>query len=218
MYDAIIGIDPSLTSTGLAAIVSGHCRTATVTSKPPKTERKDDWNLRDDRLEYLVSEIADWATAHGDQILAVIETPAYSKIAGHSHDRSGLWWRLFHELRARGAVMYPLTPQHRMKYATGKGNAQKDLVLAAAIRRYPWVDITGNDVADAVLLADIGARLNGTPLLPETPPKACWPLTKMPPLPWREVNPFDKGGLTGTRSRVTNDTGSGVPVFTRRSK
>jgi Holliday junction resolvasome RuvABC endonuclease subunit len=45
-----------------------------------------------------------------------------------------------------------------MQYATGKGNAQKDHVLAAAIRLWPDVAITGNDTADALILAAIGCR------------------------------------------------------------
>lgn len=193
MFQTIIGIDPSLTSTGLAQIQSGECHTARVTSKAPPTHLKDDWNLRDERLTGLVRSVLSYCrhTAVPTSTLVVMETPAYSKIAGHSHDRSGFWWRLFSELRAQGFTMYPLTPQHRMKYATGKGNAQKDIVLAAAIRRYPWLEITGNDVADAVILADIAARLDGQPLLSQLPPKACWPLDKLPQFPSSAgINPF----------------------------
>ncbi len=38
------------------------------------------------------------------------------------------------------------------------------LAVAAAIRRYPAWDITGNDVGDAVVLAALGARLLGHPI------------------------------------------------------
>lgn len=54
-----------------------------------------------------------------------------------------------------------------MKYATGKGggkDAGKDAVLAAAIRTYPHLDITGNDIADAVIFLAIGRRLTGQPM------------------------------------------------------
>lgn len=196
-FTAIIGIDPSLSSTGLARIEDGRCVTATRSSKAPPTALKDDWNLRDDRLGALVESVISWVLVDGAtpaETLVVMETPAYSRLVGHSHDRSGLWWRLFSKLRREGCAMLPLTPQHRMKYATGKGAAQKDLVLAAAIRRYPEVDITGNDVADAVLLADIAARLNGRPLC-DGVPKSCWPLAKMPAFPTApDRNPFARRG------------------------
>lgn len=194
-FRTIIGIDPSLSSTGLARIRGGHVDTAVRGSKPPPAALSQDWDLRDERLGGLVRAITAWCLPEGvdpKTTLVVMETPAYSKIAGHAHDRAGLWWRLFAALRAQGCTMMPLTPQHRMKYATGKGNSQKDFVLAAAIRRYPHLNITGNDVADAVLLADIAARLDGQPLLPQIKlSKLCWPLPKMPALPASpEVNPF----------------------------
>ena len=65
----------------------------------------------------------------------------------------------------------PVPPSCRAKYATGKGNAGKDEVLLAASRRYPHAPIVGNDDADAVVLAAIGARLLGEPVedsLPKT--------------------------------------------------
>ena len=50
------------------------------------------------------------------------------------------------------------------KYATGRGNAAKDEVLAAVVRRYPHADINGNDIADAVVLAAMGARHREAPI------------------------------------------------------
>ena len=55
-------------------------------------------------------------------------------------------------------------PTSRATYATGKDNAGKDAVLAAVVRRYPDVDVTGNDEADALVMAAMGARLLGHPL------------------------------------------------------
>jgi crossover junction endodeoxyribonuclease RuvC len=87
-------------------------------------------------------------------------------VHGSQHDRSGLWWLVLDPVhwdgRARDVVEVP--PTCRAKYATGKGNAPKDAVLAAAIRRFPDWDITGNDVADAVILAAMGARHLGHPI------------------------------------------------------
>jgi hypothetical protein len=61
-------------------------------------------------------------------------------------------------------TVLPVEPNLRAKYATGKGAASKDAVLAAAVRRYASIDITGNDTADAVCLMAIGLRLLGRPI------------------------------------------------------
>ena len=69
------------------------------------------------------------------------------------------------------APILTVPPPTRAMFATGRGNAGKDEVLAAAIRRYPAWGIAGNDIADATVLAAIGARLLGHPLeesLPQT--------------------------------------------------
>ena len=66
-----------------------------------------------------------------------------------------------------------MTPTARAKYGTGKGNAAKDAVLAAVIRRYPAVDVTGNDEADALILAAMGARHLGIPLELSPVPGPC---------------------------------------------
>jgi len=83
-----------------------------------------------------------------------------------------LWGRIVDTTTAHATELVIVPPSLRMKYATGKGNAQKDAVLAAAIRRFPDVDISGNDTADAVILAAIGCRHLGLPI--DDMPKAQW--------------------------------------------
>lgn len=96
--------------------------------------------------------------------LLSIEAPAFSRVQGHQHDRSGLWWFIYRAAAVRGIPVIAPTTNQRMQYATGKGNAQKDIVLAAALRRWAAVDLQGNDEADALILAAIGARLMGLPI------------------------------------------------------
>jgi crossover junction endodeoxyribonuclease RuvC len=64
-------------------------------------------------------------------------------------------------------------------YATGKGNASKDAVLAAVVKRYPGWAVTGNDVADAVVLMAMGARLLGHPLESSLPQSHLRALDKL---------------------------------------
>ena len=63
-----------------------------------------------------------------------------------------------------GVPVLPVPPSCRAKYATGKGNAGKDEVLLAVARRYPHAPVGGNDEADALVLAAMGARLLGEPV------------------------------------------------------
>lgn len=109
--------------------------------------------------------------------LVVLEGIAFSANNPGVFARHWLWGRIVDTCMAHATELITVTPNLRCKYATGKGNAQKDAVLAAAIRRWPDVDIDGNDIADALVLAAIGCRSRGTPI--DDVPRAYWePLAK----------------------------------------
>ncbi|MBN8883469.1 MAG: crossover junction endodeoxyribonuclease RuvC [Salana multivorans] len=170
----IVGIDPSLTSTGVAVIDrTTGIQLHRVQSKGRKTATLPE---RDHRLADLANRIYTHVTGAD---LVVIESPAYSNSLGSMHDRSGLWWLLVRHLHADHVPVLEVPPTVRAKYATGRGNAGKDEVLAAVIRRYPHTNVTGNDVADALTLAAIGARLTGWPLEPTLPQTSLTALTKL---------------------------------------
>jgi crossover junction endodeoxyribonuclease RuvC len=158
MTDAprIIGLDLSLTSTGIATAESGG---AFVRRVQPKGKTGHD------RLEYLRHQVMMDAFPAD---LVVIEGPSYASAARskYAHEAAGLWWLVAHSLWADRRRVAIVPPASRAKYATGKGNAAKDAVLLAAARRYPHVDIDGNDQADALILAAMGADHLGHPLAP----------------------------------------------------
>lgn len=161
----VVGIDTSMTNTGIVLHGSGGVSVHNVKSKG---KADDTWTTRHDRLVKLAGEICELVPFNS---LVVIEAPAYNSRTGHQHDRSGLWWLVYDELRAdRGCIVVTATPQARMTYATGKGNSGKDVVLAAVVKRYADIDVTDNNVADAVVLMAIGRRLDGNPIdsLPAT--------------------------------------------------
>ena len=160
----ILGIDPSLTSTGLARVdipgprgVTFTAETAVVTSKP-NGKTYLDTAMRVSRIATSVYE------ATKDIDLAVIEGPAFSSQGQGVHSRYWLWGKVYDTLLTCNVPILVVTPNQRCKYATGKGNAPKDMVLAAAIKRWPDVDLRGNDEADALILAAIGARWLGLPV------------------------------------------------------
>jgi len=161
----VVGLDLSLASTGIATVevgpVSGWtAKVERITSAGHNTDSLAQrcWRLRGVRHE--VRERCEQAD------LILVEGPSYGSKGGHQHDRSGLWWLVVDWLIADGGrrPVVEITPSQRMKYATGKGQIAKDAVLAAVVRRYPTVDVTGNDEADALVLAAMGARHLGEPI------------------------------------------------------
>lgn len=166
----IAGIDPSLTRTGLAVIRSAErVETTTVTSKPPKTGTET-LRSRYERMEAIAADVLE--TIYGAELVG-IESPAYGmRHTGKVHDRSGLWWRIVAALEGRGVPVVEVPPPSRMMYATGKGNAGKDLVLVTTAATYKQAEITGNDVADAVVIAAMVSRVVDQPIELRQPAQA----------------------------------------------
>jgi crossover junction endodeoxyribonuclease RuvC len=171
----VIGLDLSLTSTGVATILTGdgrvHCTVRRITSKGRQGASLPERYKRLNQLEHAVwAAVQDAHKTDPDQPpLVVVEAPSFGSQNGHMHDRSGLWWLVVAQV-ARWYDLAEVAPGSLKKYATGKGNAGKDAVLAAVIRRYPAIDVTGNDEADALVLAAMGARHLGHPVEESLPP------------------------------------------------
>ena len=156
----VIGIDLSMTSTGLAVIANGIIETHTVTSKP------DDGTLRSFlyRSERIAKQIDD-AVKFTSTDLVIIEGMAFAAKSSSLDKIHAHWWlvvKYISEFLDQEPVV--ITSGQRCKYATGKGNANKDVVLSAVIKRYPQADPAGNDEADAVIFAAMGARHLGHPV------------------------------------------------------
>lgn len=151
-----VGVDLSLSSTGLAAITENGAVVERYQTRPAG----DALLARRNRLGKICDAVWTWAN---NASLVVIEGPSHASTTGHQHDRSGLWWLVVDRLLTNGVPVGIVPPTSRAKYGTGKGNAGKDEVLAAVVRRYPQVEVTGHDEADALLLAAMGARRLGHP-------------------------------------------------------
>ncbi len=155
----ILGIDFSLTSTGVCAIKDGDAECVTIGSK-----REDAWHEFPNRVEQIALDIFNWVGDDGLGAGLVIESPAFAAKGSAVDSMFGGWWLA---VRAFGRLGWdpPLrvTPSQLKKFATGKGNAGKDEVLLAVARRYPDVVIKNNNEADAVVLAAIGAAAYGEP-------------------------------------------------------
>lgn len=150
MSARVLGIDPSLTCTGLA----GHGWTDTI--KPGDRRGAD-------RLVWIRDTLTDRWLAGVD--LVAMEGPAYSRQgqAGH-HEGAGLWWLIRIALASKGVPAAVVTPGSLKLYATGKGGAGKDVVMREVARRFPWFE-GGEDEADAVVLAAMAADHLGEPMV-----------------------------------------------------
>lgn len=176
----VVGLDLSLTGTGVAVVSMGTAATRTFGTKTAG----DELPARADRLTGLAGQIVQAVATAGPE-LVVIERPAYSSNSGSVTDRAGLWWLVVARLiRGLQLPVVDVVNNHAKMYGTGKGNAGKDLVLAEVVRRYGHLVplIASNDEADALVLASMGYHhLTGHALvdLPQTHHRAIaavrWP-------------------------------------------
>jgi Holliday junction resolvasome RuvABC endonuclease subunit len=144
-------LDLSLTSLGMARYNPAHVE-ATELRTGLRGHR---------RLSYLIECTAEYML-HMD--LVAIEGPAFNSRTAFQHDGAGLWWLIAHELY-RGGVPYVVIPPAMLKkYATGSGNAPKPDVMLAAAKRFPSIEFTSEDAADALWLLAMVCERYGVPL------------------------------------------------------
>lgn len=177
----VLGVDPSLTSCGVAVIRdSGTDVSATTAVFATKGKRADPVPTMDARI----GSIADFVMSHAVGVrLAVIEGPSMGSHGGSPWDRAGLWWRIVHRLLSADIPVAVCPPSVRAKWATGVGGgpkATKALVAVAVARMWPGVDATSDDEWDALGMASIGAQHLGLEVPTRAHHAACrasvaWP-------------------------------------------
>lgn len=167
----VVGLDLSLASTGAARIdtAAGDVKLQRIQSKP-RARRKDEpaatLTERGVRLRRITTQAL---TLCQGARLVTVEGPAFASSGAGTWDRAGFWWLVVNSLLAARVPLVEVPPSNVKIYATGKGNADKDTVLASVVRRYPDVEVDGNDVADGLVLAAMAARFIGHPLEPSMP-------------------------------------------------
>jgi Holliday junction resolvasome RuvABC endonuclease subunit len=154
---SVVGLDLSLTSTGVATA------TRTWRLKPKAVKQTDPPAMRVARHRRLRSSIVE-ILAEVMPTHVVIEGPAHAASGGHEHERGGFWWSVIDVVDRAGIDILVATPQMIKKYATGRGNADKDEVLSATVRRFDWFT-GGNDEADALWACALGYEYFDLPIL-----------------------------------------------------
>lgn len=175
-----VGLDPSLTCTGLAifdtegGVVTRRVRTPNIGTS---------LLARRQRMRRAIDGVLSNVPARVD--VTLIEVPNAAKQHGAHGERMALYWWLVDQMFARGPVV-EVAPKSRAKLATGNGNAGKDDVVEFVRAAFPDVRIPDDNVADAVGLAWAGARWAGIPT-PEYSPmqeeafaRLAWPTRTAP--------------------------------------
>ena len=173
----VIGLDTSLTATGIASS-RGWCQAIGWTDKKnPLTKQ-----AQPERLGSMLHVLQSVIEAAAKPDLVVMELPALSRTGGGGHERGWLWWEIYRHFAAVGIPIGLLTPNQRALYATGKGAAAKGAVIDAVARRWPNWNTEGDDnCADAVALMAAGRDWAGHPIavMPQTHRRAidaaAWP-------------------------------------------
>lgn len=157
----VVGLDPSLTASGLAW-PDGHTEKfgqAGLTTQSTPIAR------RGEMLTALVVSIFNITAGRGVPVLIVMEdlppTPRH-----FDWERGYLWWSLVNVFTRRNVPVLAVPPTTLKKYATGKGNAAKTAMVDATARRLPQFETGGDDNrCDAAWLCALGRDMLGVSIV-----------------------------------------------------
>jgi hypothetical protein len=168
---AVVGIDTSLTGTGLAW-PDGRCVEYGRSGLTVTTDKKTGEAIPAGRRGQLMLDLArelgglilgqpvrpEWAFIEGLEL--------HSRSSGGLSERCWLWWSMVNLLTAKGVQVVEVAPTKLKLYATGKGQCKKELMIDGLARRLPQFETSGNDNrVDAAWLVAFGCDLLGSPLV-----------------------------------------------------
>jgi crossover junction endodeoxyribonuclease RuvC len=144
----VVGLDLSLTATGMAIYTDGALSLLTLES--PHTGGME-------RLDWIYSQVRE--LCRGAE-LVVVEGLSFGSNMPSAQERAGLWFMVARALWKAGIRRQSVAPTQLKKFVTGKGSAEKSLVLREVFRRWNIVAEEDNQ-ADAAVLVRIGLVLTG---------------------------------------------------------
>lgn len=155
-----IGIDPSLTNTGVIAIneKGDLMASVSITSKPVGKKPIDELV----RIKNIVNKIEDFISGYKEVSMVVIE--GIAMMARNSTalvQLSGLNYMIRDMLLKRGVSFSIVTPTQLKKFITGKGNSQKNIIMLEVYKQYGF-SFTDDNICDAFVLAKIGFHIVDT--------------------------------------------------------
>ncbi|MEV7264674.1 crossover junction endodeoxyribonuclease RuvC [Micromonospora aurantiaca] len=155
----VLGIDASLTATGLAAWRDGRISTTTIRTGPEMGDNRV-------RRHYIAAHITPMVTRN---TLAIKEAAVLYKgpkrQGGNALELAALAGVIEEALYVRGVRIVVVQPTQVKQFATGSGTADKDDMVAAA-REQLGVQVANDNEADGLWLAAMGLHRYGQPLDP----------------------------------------------------
>lgn len=177
----VVALDLSLTATGIAVTHDQvgeprlSCRTVTPRKRPTL-------NIIDHARMHELFQAVAAAVACKPDLVVVEFLPHVAGTGGVALRLAELHGALKHWLYSQGRRYVDVEPQHLKTYATGKGNAKKELVREQVTARYGGLLHVGSyDEADATALLAMALDAYGEPLAPvpdthrRAIPKVRWP-------------------------------------------
>lgn len=171
----VLGVDSSLTGTGLCRTTvfktevddsptDAEHELATVTTPKPRGGLLDTSRRISHAMDIIEAVILEEPLD-----LIVLEELAYSAGNSSAHKLGWVWGRVIDLAVRHNVRLVKANTAAVKKYATGKGNAKKDVVMLAMANRFNDAGIADNNQADAMVCALIGCRFLGVPV--DTMPK-----------------------------------------------
>lgn len=142
-----VGIDPSLTGTGLVALSGDKSYSKVIHTKERGLER----------MKLICDEVEQFLDYHDTEI-ACIEGFSYGSKGKAIYEIGGLGYLLRMILYNKDYEWYEIPPSTLKKFATGKGNAKKHEVAVAVQKRWGFEAPTEDEI-DAYVLARMAQAL-----------------------------------------------------------
>lgn len=172
----VLGIDASLTATGLCRVIIESIgdpvnqppiiEVCTLSTFKPRLKTKREYSVR-------VSHVIDQIEGAFEGIdLVCMEDLAYGAKGEAVWVLPWIFGRIIDLCERHDKELIVVSTSQVKMYATGKGNAKKEVATLATVQRFPGVEIANNNEADALIVAAIGCRHLGVPF--DTMPKAHW--------------------------------------------
>lgn len=154
----IIGIDPSLTATGIVALQDGKPEVATTTKNRPELPTIERVRVIKQQISKII-EIPSFAVD-----LIVIEGFSFGSRGQSLFETAYLGYRVREDLEGyrerEGIPWIEVPPKSLKKFVTDNGNAGKELMLQQVYKRWSY-ETHDNNIADAYALARVGMAYLG---------------------------------------------------------
>lgn len=189
-----VGIDPSLTSTGVAVLVAGQLKHYGRYGRDGQNGAS--YTTRSRRVRRMIREVTEAAFAGGKPDVFVIEEHPYAVgNQGNEFDRAAIWHGIYGNMDAREVPGVVVNNKTAKSWVTGIGNPGKTGVIEVIddwyagqidppLKKWRKTVDHPDDVADAIGFATMGAYKLGDPI-PFEPKERH--RTALALLPWPKI-------------------------------